>query len=68
MLTMMELKNFEQHIRNLSKQNKEPEWLLSKRLEAYNTFKSKPMPNFIYGLNINMNIDLDLGNIDKRFR
>ena len=64
MLTMMELKNFEQHIRNLSKQNKEPEWLLSKRLEAYNTFKSKPMPNFIYGLNINMNIDLDLGNID----
>ncbi len=64
MLKTTELKNFEQHIKDLSKQNKEPEWLLNKRLEAYNTFKSKPMPNFIYGLNISMNIDLDLDLID----
>lgn len=38
----------------------EPDWLLKRRIAAYEIFKSKPMPNFIYGLNINLNIDLDL--------
>ena len=60
----MQLKDSEQYIKDLSSQNNEPEWLLKKRLAAYNIFKEKPMPNFIYGLNINMNIDLNLDNID----
>ena len=60
----MEFKNSEQYVRALSSANNEPEWMLNKRLAAYNIFKEKPMPNFIYGLNINMNIDLDLDNID----
>ena len=60
----MEFKNSEQYVRSLSSANNEPEWMLNKRLAAYNIFKEKPMPNFIYGLNINMNIDLDLDNID----
>ena len=64
MLKTMEFKNSEQYVRSLSSANNEPEWMLNKRLAAYNIFKEKPMPNFIYGLNINMNIDLDLDNID----
>ena len=64
MLKTMEFKNSEQYVRALSSANNEPEWMLNKRLAAYNIFKEKPMPNFIYGLNINMNIDLDLDNID----
>jgi len=64
MLKTMQLKDSEQYIKDLSSANNEPEWMLKKRLAAYNIFKEKPMPNFIYGLNINMNIDLDLDNID----
>lgn len=64
MLNTVEIKNFEQNIRDLSKKNNEPQWLLNKRLGAYNIFKSMPMPNFIYGLNISMNIELDLDLID----
>lgn len=44
--------------------NKEPKWLADKRIAAFNLFKQKPMPDFIYGLNINLNIDLNLDNID----
>ena len=64
MLKTMQLKDSEQYIRDLSSANNEPQWLLKKRLAAYNIFKEKPMPNFIYGLNISMNIDLNLGDID----
>ena len=64
MLKTMESKNSEQYLRDLSRQNNEPEWLLKKRLAAYHLFKEKPMPDFIYGLNIQMNIDLNLGDID----
>ena len=44
-------------------ENNEPKWLVEKRLSAYELFKKKPMPNFIYGLNINLNIDLNLDNV-----
>src|SRR3989338_4847366 len=63
MLKTMESKNSEQYIRDLSRQNNEPEWLLKRRLAAYHVFKEKPMPDFIYGLNISMNIDLNLDDI-----
>ncbi len=45
-------------------ENNEPGWLVEKRLSAYELFKKKPMPNFVYGLNINLNIDLNLGSIE----
>mgnify|MGYP001582549521 CR=1 FL=1 len=60
MLKAMESKNSAEYIKDLSRQNNEPEWLLKRRLAAYDIFKSKQMPNFIYGLNINLNIDLNL--------
>ena len=63
MLKTMESKNSEQYIKDLSRQNNEPEWMLNKRLVAYHIFKEKPMPDFIYGLNIQMNIDLNLDDI-----
>ena len=63
MLTM-ESKASEQYIRELSSANNEPEWLLKMRLAALAIFKEKPMPTFIYGLNNNMNIDLNLDNIN----
>jgi len=62
---MQQLKTQEEtFIETLSRKNNEPQWLLDKRLESYRIFKQKPMPNFIYGLNIQMNIDLNLDNID----
>ena len=64
MLKAMESKNSEQYIRDLSRQNNEPEWLLKRRLAACRIFKEKPMPDFIYGLNIQMNIDLNLDEIN----
>src|SRR3989338_3891887 len=63
MLKTMESKNSEQYLRDLSSANNEPEWLLRRRLAAYHIFKEKPMPDFIYGLNIQMNIDLSLDDI-----
>ena len=44
-------------------EKKEPEWLLDRRHAAYELFKQKPMPNFVYGLNINLDINLDLDKI-----
>ena len=64
MLKIMENKISEHYIKDLSSQNNEPEWLLKKRLASLSIFKEKPMPNFIYGLNISMNIDLNLDNIN----
>ncbi|MGC8579795.1 MAG: Fe-S cluster assembly protein SufB [bacterium] len=34
----------EEIIREISKQKQEPQWMLEKRLEAYEIFKKKPMP------------------------
>lgn len=36
----------EELIREISKQKNEPEWMLQKRLEGYNIFLEKEMPNF----------------------
>jgi Fe-S cluster assembly protein SufB len=36
----------EEIVRQISAQKNEPEWMLKKRLEAYEIFRSKPMPNF----------------------
>ena len=61
MLKTMESENI---IKELSNKNNEPKWLLDRRLAAYNLFRQKPMPDFIYGLNINLNIDINLDEID----
>ena len=50
-------------IEKASDKNKEPKWLADKRAAAFDLFRQKPMPNFVYGLNINLSIDLNLGNI-----
>lgn len=57
----MELKSY---IEELSKNNNEPNWLLEKRLKSYSSFNQKSMPNFIYGLNIKLNIDINLSDLD----
>lgn len=51
-------------VEDLSKQNNEPSWLLDKRISAYEFFKEKAMPNFNYGLNINLDIALDLEKLE----
>lgn len=61
MLTTMSSDNY---IKESSKKNDEPEWLLKKRLDSYNSYKNKPMPSFIYGLNISLNIELNLSDLD----
>ena len=48
----------------LSDNNNEPSWLLEKRQNALKFFQDTPMPSFIYGLNINLKIDLDLSDLD----
>ena len=60
MLKAIESKSHEQRIRDLSMHNNEPEWMLQKRLAAFDVFNSKQMPDFVYGSNIKMGIDLDL--------
>ena len=36
----------EELVRQISKDKKEPDWMLQKRLEAFKLFKEMPMPNF----------------------
>jgi len=60
---MLKTKESENTVKELSRKNNEPEWLLNKRIAAYNIFKEKPMPDFIYGLNINLSINLNLDDI-----
>ena len=48
----------------LSDNNNEPSWLLEKRQNALTLFQDTPMPSFIYGLNINLKIDLNLSDLD----
>lgn len=61
MLTTIESQDF---VKKLSEKNNEPGWLLRKRLEAHSIFSRTPMPSFIYGLNINLNIDLNLSDLN----
>lgn len=69
MVKSTESKSQEQYIRDLSKRNNEPEWMLQKRLAAFDIFKSKQMPNLVYGNNIKAGIDLDLSRMDvSQFR
>jgi cysteine desulfurase/selenocysteine lyase len=53
-----------QTILEISKNNSEPSWLLEKRQKALKLFQDTPMPSFIYGLNINLKIDLNLSDLD----
>ena len=62
----------EKSVKELSKKLNEPEWLLKRRLEAYNKFKELEMPSFKYGIGIFVDVsDLNLesinplNNIDK---
>src|SRR3989344_8369367 len=45
-------------VEEISKQKNEPEWMLQKRLKAFEIFQKMPMPNWGPSLK-----DLDLGNI-----
>lgn len=61
----------EEVIRTISKMKNEPEWMLEKRLLAYNIFMSKPMPNWGADLS-SINFDdihyyakPDSGNVDN---
>ena len=60
MQTTIDPKHF---ISELSKKNDEPSWLLEKRLSALKLFQNTPMPKFVYGLNINLKIDLNLSDL-----
>ena len=56
--------NYEKIVKDLSKQNNEPSWLLDKRLKALKIFLNSIMPRFVYGINMDLNIDLDLDKIN----
>ena len=62
----------EKTIRNISERLNEPEWMIDRRLEAFEKFKELNMPSFKYGIGISVDVsDLDLNklnpavNIDK---
>ena len=61
MQTTIDLKTF---VSELSETNNESSWLLEKRQKALTLFNQLPMPNFVYGLNINLKIDLNLSDLD----
>ncbi len=66
-LATPEIKNnlTEDIVREISKQKNEPNWLLQKRLEAFEKFCSLPQPKFVYGLGISVDVsELKLENID----
>lgn len=54
----------EKEIRDLSKEKNEPEFILAKRLDAFNEFTKSEMPNFRYGLNIKLNQDFNLNELE----
>jgi len=62
MITTIESQDF---VKEQSEKNNEPEWLLRKRLDALSLFNQTIMPNFVYGLSINLNIDLNLSDLDR---
>ena len=52
-------------LRNLSEKMREPEWMLTKRLEGFERFKELEFPWFKYGLGIFFEIkELDLSEVD----
>ena len=54
----------EKIVGELSRQRKEPEWLLQKRLEAFRDFAQMPLPSFRYGLHIMLQPDFDFDGIE----
>jgi len=55
----------ENTLRELSKKSNEPEWLLSKRISAFNKFNELEMPSFKYGIGIFVDVsELDLNKIN----
>ena len=53
-------------INKISLDNNEPSWLLDKRLSALKLFQDTAMPSFVYGLNINLKIDLNLSDLNLK--
>lgn len=53
----------EKNIQELSKQRKEPEWLLQRRLEAFRKFSDTPLPSFRHGLHIMLQPEFDFERI-----
>jgi len=55
----------EKIIRDISERLNEPEWMLDRRLEAFEKFKELNMPSFKYGIGISVDVsDLDLNNLN----
>ncbi len=46
----------ERVIRNISERMNEPEWMLDRRLEAFEKFKELNMPSFKYGIGISVDV------------
>ena len=57
-------KQYQDIVQKIHVEQQEPEWMLKKRHAALHYFMKEPMPNFIYGLNINLNVDLDLEKLE----
>ena len=52
-------------IKNLSKNSNEPEWMLERRLKAFDSYQKMPMPIFKYGIGIFLDSsDICIDNID----
>ncbi len=57
----------EQLVKTIAEKNKEPQWLLNKRLHALKRFNELEKPKFTYGIGIFADItDLDMTNIDPQ--
>ncbi len=54
----------EKIVQGLSKQRKEPEWLLQRRLESFHHFVQAPVPSFRYGLHIMLQPEFDFEKIE----
>jgi len=55
----------EKIIRDISERLNEPEWMLDRRLEAFEKFKELNMPSFKYGIGISVELsDLDLNKLN----
>ncbi len=66
-INMQALKDINKHtVAELSSWNGEPEWVLEKRLEAWEHFEKAVMPDMRYGLDIRMDIaGLDISGISR---
>ncbi len=55
----------EKIVRDISERLNEPEWMLDRRLEAFEKFKKFDMPNFRYGIGISVDVsELNLDDIN----